>query len=247
VAGADQVAIVNATTANRYFPSHDAIGKSLLLTRGNIKTTIVGVVGDVRSRGPNGPVLDELFLPQSQSPAAAMSLVVRSAGPVAPLVTAVRQTVASIDRDLALSNISPMSDLLSAAVAQPRLTAQLTSVFGLVALLLSTIGIYGVLAYTVSQRTHEIALRLALGAVRGDVLRLVLGQGLGLVAIGIVVGSALALGAARVMTTLLVGTSARDPYTFGGVAILLVVVALLASYLPARRASRVDPIVALRR
>jgi len=175
-----------------------------------------------------------------------MTLVVRSTSNPQPLIAAVRQKTAEIDPDLPFSNVASMTEVVSASVAQPRLTTQFTGFFAALALLLTAVGIYGVLAYSVTQRIHEMGIRMALGASRGEILKLVVGQGMKLVLSGLALGLIVSLGVTRLLASLLFGTSARDPLTFAAVTLLLIVVALLAAYIPARRAAMVDPIVALR-
>ena len=246
IAGANPVVIINQTVAQKYFPGEDPLGKHLANSRDKIQMEIVGVVGDVKFTGLNTPYIPEMYLPQSQNPAATMTLVVRSSSNPLPLIAAVRQKTTEIDPDLPFSNIASMNEVVSASVAQPRLTTQFTGFFAALALLLTAVGIYGVLAYSVTQRTHEMGIRMALGASRTEILQLVVGQGMRLALSGLVLGLVVSLAVTRILTTLLFGTSARDPFTFAVVTLLLIVVALLAAYIPARRASRVDPIVALR-
>ena len=246
IAGVKPVVIINQTVAQKYFPAQDPIGKHLANSRDKIEMEIVGIVGDVKFTGLNTPYIPEMYMPQAQNSAATMTLVVRSTSNPQPLIAAVRQKTAEIDPDLPLSNIASMSEVVSASVAQPRLTAQFTGFFAGLALLLTAVGIYGVLAYSVTQRTHEMGIRMALGASRGEILKMVVGQGMKLVLSGLVLGLVVSLALTRLLTTLLFGTSARDPLTFAAVTLLLIVVALLAAYIPARRAAQVDPIVALR-
>jgi putative ABC transport system permease protein len=175
-----------------------------------------------------------------------MRLLVKSGADPAALTSAIREAVHSIDKDQPIFAIVTMKQLVSDSVATRRMTLVLLGLFSGLALILGAIGIYGVISYSVAQRTHEIGIRMALGAPRGDVFRLVVGQGLKLAGIGIAIGIVAAFGLARLMSSLLYGVSTTDFETFVGVAILLVFVALLACYVPARRAMRVDPIVALR-
>jgi putative ABC transport system permease protein len=175
-----------------------------------------------------------------------MTVLVRAATPPLSLIVPIRQILAQLEKDQPMAKIATMDELVGDSVARLRFTTLLLSCFAALALVLACIGIYGVMAYTVAQRTQEIGLRMALGAQRGDVLRLVVGQGFRLTAIGVTFGVGAALALARLMTTLLYGVSAADPLTFVGVAALLACVALLACYIPARRAMRVDPMVALR-
>jgi putative ABC transport system permease protein len=247
IAGAHAVALLSETAAAQLFPGQDPVGRQLLQSRGNIPTDIVGIVHDLRSRGLDNPPLPEMFLPQAQSPTQTMSVVVRSASDQAPLVAAIQQAMSQIDPDVPLADITPMSELASTAVAQPRLTAQLIGAFGALALLLAAIGIHGVLSFAVAQRTQEIGTRVALGATARDVVQLVVGQSVRMVALGAVLGSLASLEATKLISTLLIGTSARDPLTFGAVGILVLLAAMAATYLPARRAAKVDPIIALHR
>jgi putative ABC transport system permease protein len=246
IAGANPVVIINQFTAEHYFPNQNPIGRHLLQSRERVQLEIVGVIGNVKFAGLNTPVLDEMYLPQAQSPFAVMTLVVRSDSNPQPLVAAIRQKVLELDRDLPLSNVSSLTEVVSTSVAQPRLTAEFVGVFAVLALSLTSVGIYGVLAHFVTQRTHEIGIRMALGARHADVLKLVLAQGMRLVLIGLAVGFIASLGVMRLLTTLLVGTTASDPFTFACVSVLLFLVALVACYVPAWRAMRVDPLVALR-
>ena len=246
IAGVKPVVMINQTVAQKYFAAQDPIGKHLANSRDKIEMEIVGVVGDVRFTGLNTPYIPEMYMPQAQNPAATMMLVVRSTSSPQPLIAAIRQKTAEIDPDLPFSNVASMSDVVSASVAQPRLTTQFTGFFAALALLLTAVGIYGVLAYSVTQRIHEMGIRMALGASRGEILKLVVGQGMKLVLSGLVLGLVVSLGLTRLLASLLFGTSARDPLTFAAVTLLLIVVALLAAYIPARRAAMVDPIVALR-
>lgn len=245
------VAMINAMTAKRFFPNEDPIGKRFMFGHPSAKSepkwrTIVGVVGDTKLYGLANPARLEVYVPFRQGVRDSMTLVVRSGADPAALTSAIRDTVQSIDKDQPIFAISTMEDLVSNSVATRRLTLVLLGLFSGLALILGAIGIYGVISYSVAQRTHEIGIRMALGAPRGDVFRLVVGQGLKLAGIGIVIGIAAAFGLARLMASLLYGVSATDFGTFAGVTVLLVLVALLACYLPARRAMRVDPIVALR-
>jgi putative ABC transport system permease protein len=244
--GANRVVIINQMVANHYFPGQDPIGRHLAQSRGMIQTEIVGVVEDVKLNGLNAPSVEEMYLPQAQTPAATMWLVVRSGSNLQPLIAAVRQKVTEMDSSLPVADVNSMESVLSASVAQPRLTTQFTGIFAFLALLLTAGGIYGVLAYSVTQRTHELGIRMALGAQRGEILRLVIMQGMSLVLAGVGLGLAASLVLTRLLQTLLVGTSARDPLTYGGVILVLVIVTLAACYIPARRAMRVDPMVALR-
>lgn len=243
--------MINAMVARRFFPNEDPIGKRFMFGHPSAANppkwyTIVGVVGDTKLYGLANPARLEVYVPYRQNPRNGMGLLVRSTADPAALTSAIREAVHEIDKDQPIFAIVTMKQLVSDSVATRRITLVLLGLFSGLALILGAIGIYGVISYSVAQRTHEIGIRMALGAPRGDVFRLVVGQGLKLAGIGIAIGLVAAFGLARLMSSLLYGVSASDFETFAGVAILLVLVALLACYVPARRAMRIDPMVALR-
>ncbi|HEY6253265.1 MAG TPA: ABC transporter permease [Candidatus Angelobacter sp.] len=244
------VGMVNAMLAKQYFGKDDPIGKRFMLGHPNTDKKkwimIVGMVADTRLYGLAQPARLEIYLPYQQFPSNAMELLTRSAVDPATLTSAIRNVVASIDKNQPINNIATMDQLVSDDVSIRRITLILLGMFSGLALLLAAIGIYGVLSYAVALRTREIGIRLALGAQRADVLRLVIGQGVRLAVVGVTLGLLTALALTRLMSTLLFGVSANDPLTFASVAVVLTIVALTACYIPARRAMRVDPIIALR-
>ncbi len=208
---------------------------------------IVGVVGNVKHLALKNEDSPEMYLAQTQIPFSVMSLVVRtSVSDPAALTSAVWKELAAMDGSIPLTSIRVFDEYISRSLARPRFNALLLSIFAGVALLLTAIGIYGVMAYSVAQRTNEIGIRIALGAAKGSIFRLVVGQAMTLVAISVVIGVAGAFAATRLLSSLLFGVSAWDPVTFLSLVILVSVVAFLAAWLPARRAARVDPIIALR-
>ena len=246
------VAIVNETMAREYWPG-EAIGKRFKLGDPEDPRpwiTIVGVAGDVRQMGVDEPVKAEFYLPYRQIKDhqfyAPRDLVLRTAVDPVSLVAAVRNEIHAIDPDQPISNIRTMDEVLGEETAPRRLGMTLLTVFAALALLLAALGIYGVLAYFVVQHTPEIGVRLALGAARSDILALVLKKGMTLAVVGVGIGSGAAFALTRLMASLLFGMSATDPRTFALIALLLTGVALIACYLPARRATRVDPMIALR-
>jgi putative ABC transport system permease protein len=242
--------VVNEAFVRRHFPHEDPIGHRIL--RGSWwpgmpeSFEIVGVVRDEPFLGVGTPADAATYFAHAQFPMADMRVIVRASGDPAALAAAVRERVWRLDPNIPVEDVRTMRQLLGASVAEPRFNSALLSLFAAAALALAAVGIYGVLSYTVAQRTNEIGVRMALGAERGEVLRLVVGQGAGVALIGIALGITGAVGLARVLTALLYGVSAHDPLVYGGVAALLTAVSLLAAYLPARRASRIDPVVALR-
>ena len=244
---APNVCIVNDSFAKRLFPGESALGKILL--RGpdaEIKCEIVGVVGDVKVAGLNAPLPDELYVPFRQLARPVGNFVVRTDGDSAALQSTMRSALASLDSTVGLTLFTTMDAALSSSLSVQRITAWLTIGFAGVALLLSAVGLYAVIAFAVIQRTSEIGLRMALGAQREQVIRLILRSGLRLVALGVLLGLGVAAGAARLMVSLLYQVQPLDPLIYGGVAALFAIVATLACLLPALRASRIDPIVALR-
>ena len=245
-ANASAVTIVSQATARTFFGDEDPIGRTLTRSA-DLKTpfTIVGVVGDVRSTALNQES-PALYYPPAPRVAALMDVVVRTAVPPDAILPAVRQRVHALDGELALANVRTMEEWLSTSAAQPRLNGVLLTVFAGVALVIAIVGIYSVLAYAVTQRTREIGLRLALGATPRAVLRLILGQGMLVVAAGVAAGLAGGFALGETMSSLVFGVTVRDPATFAGVAVILAAVALAACAIPARRAARVDPMVALR-
>jgi putative ABC transport system permease protein len=245
-AGGQPVVIVNETTAKRYWPDQNAVGKHVANSRDMIQREVVGVVADVKFNTLSTASSEEMYLPLAQSPWPAMTLLVRWNGDSRSLVSAMRAKIAEVDPTLPVSGILSMEDVVSASVAQPRLIVQLVGVFAGLALLLSAIGIYGVMAYSVTQRKQELGIRVALGADPRDILRLVVGQGMKLALIGVVLGVLISLLLTRLLSSLLFGVHAIDPIAFAGSAVVLAVAAFAACYLPARRATRVDPIVVLR-
>jgi putative ABC transport system permease protein len=252
-AQAAPVIIVNETFARRYFPGTEALGQHITIEgeRGDKELPppreIVGIVGDVRHEGLDTESGPEYYVPYTQAPEAFMSLVVRSssANP-ASLAASVRDVIKQIDKDQYLPAIQPMTKLVAESVARRRFNTMLTGLFAVVALLLASIGIFGVLNYSVAQRTQEIGLRVALGAQTQDVLRLVLGQGVRLILAGVAIGLAASFALTRVLAGMLFSVTPTDPMTFVAVSFFLAGVALLACYIPARRATKVDPLVALR-
>ena len=239
--------IISQTFATQVFPNEDPIGKRLTIDFGQPWTgEIVGIVGAIRHAGLSIEPWREMYFAHAQNPSGGMNLVVRAAGDPMILASAIKSEVQALDKDLPLFNIRTMETVVSDTVAQPRFRALLLGIFAAVALILAAVGIYGVMSYYVTQRTHEIGIRMALGAQRRDVLRLVVGQGMTLAVIGVGIGLAAAFALTRWIATLLYQVRPTDPMTFTIISLLLAVVALLACYIPARRASKVDPMVALR-
>ena len=243
------VAIISETLARRYFPNQDPIGRQMRFgfsPNSNVPREIIGVVGDLRdaalSRKP-GPMM---YVPFAQAPLYGGEVVVRSSSSASSIAAGIRQTVHSIDKDLPVTDVESFPDAVGASIAQERFRTVMMSSFSGIALILTAVGIFGVISYSASQRTHEIGIRIALGAQQRNVLRLILGQGARLALLGLGIGAAAALPLTHLMAGLLYGVSGTDPLTFGTVGIVLFGVAVTACYIPARRAMRVDPMVALR-
>jgi len=236
--------VINETMARRYFPGEDPLGKVVRNPHG--KAEVVGIVGDVKHYGLDREPRAELFMPAYQQPLNGMALIVRTASDPKPFVDSIRREVLAIDAEQPIFDASTMVDIVSRSVFLPRISMVLLGAFAVSALLLAVVGIYGVVSYTVTQRTRELGVRMALGAGSGDTLRLVLRRSMLLVGGGTLAGLAASVGITRVMSGLLYQVSPLDPMVFAGVSSLLAAAGLLASLIPARRATRVDPIVALR-
>jgi predicted permease len=244
-----RTAIINATMSRRFWPGEDALAKRFKFayqTAADPWITVVGVVGDMHRGGVTRDPVSEIFLPLSQHPARGMDLVVRTSADPRGFAGAVRAAIRSADETAPVFNISTLEDALRDQLAPRRFQTLLLNLFACLAVILSAIGVYGLMHYSVTQRTHEIGVRMALGAQPLEVLRLVLGQGGRIALAGILIGVGGALSIGRVLSSLLFGVTPTDPVTFVVVTLLLCLVALAACYIPARRAIRVDPMVALR-
>jgi putative ABC transport system permease protein len=248
--GAKRVAIINDAAARRLWPDEEAIGKRIWLSMGwekNDFAEIVGVVGDVKYRNVEQAVEPDVYIPYQQTVEEAPSFVlIRTGGNPAAMVAGLRREVLALDKNVPIYDVKTLEERSRDATSRARFTTLLLGIFAAMALLLSGMGIYGVMSYTISKRTREIGIRMALGAQRIDVLKLVLSDGIALTIIGIVVGLMASLAVTRLLTSQLYGVEATDPATFAVVSLILAAVALAASYIPARRATRVDPMVALR-
>ena len=247
---APRVVVINDTFAKRFFPNGDAIGKRIRLGKLTLEfqwATIVGVVGDVRGFALDEPPPPTMYWPVAQiRQTPALAMVVRTQGDPASLTSAVRGAIAEIDPGQPIYDMQTLDRLVAKSLGQRRFTLTLMLLFGVIALVLSAVGIYGVMAFAVTQRTQEIGIRMALGARTIDVLRMILGSGMYLTGIGVIVGLAGAFAITRLMTSLLFGVSPTDAITFALVTTGLLLVSLLACYIPARRATKVDPLIALR-
>jgi len=251
------VAVIDASFARKYFPGQDPIGKRVNLGLLEMQPEIVGVVGHVEhwglgSRG-HEQVEPQIYMPVWQVPdrfwpllANGTQWVARASGAPGGIASGLREGQARVESTAVIYGVQPMEDIVANSIAKQRLTMILLSVFSALALVLSAVGIYGVISYLTGQRTREIGIRVALGASASDVLRMILGEGMRITLIGVAIGVAAALGLTRLITKIIYGVSASDPLTFSAVAVLLMAVALLACYIPARREMRVDPIIALR-
>jgi putative ABC transport system permease protein len=239
------VVIINQEMARRYWPDEDPIGKRLAVGNGPWRE-VVGVVGDVKQSGLDVETRPEMFWPYYQMGLPFATIVVRTKGDPKAMAAAVRGEMQAIDKDLPIYNVKTVEEIISESVAPRRLNMLLLGTFGGLALVLAAVGLYGVMSYSVAQRTREIGIRMALGADQGVVMRLVLSQGMALALIGVAVGVGASLLLTRLMSSLLYGVSATDPVTFAAISLMLVGVAGAASYVPARRAMKVDPMIALR-
>jgi putative ABC transport system permease protein len=249
VANSTPVMIINETAAKQLFRDADPIGKhigGLFGSENDPQPEVVGVVGDVRHNGLSQPASLDGYAPVAQQPWSYFCITLRVQGDPAALVTAVRKEVLAVDPDMPVYGVRTMDQVMGETLAQRRVTLILTGAFAGMALLLAAIGIYGVMSYGVTQRWHEIGVRVALGAQRGDIIRLIITEGMFLAVIGVLLGVVGALGVTRFLAGLLFGVEPADPLTFAAVMALLALVALAACYVPARRATRVDPMVALR-
>jgi putative ABC transport system permease protein len=242
---APEVVIINQDMVRRYWPDEDPIGKRLAVGNGPWRT-VVGVVGDVKQAGLDIETRPEMFWPYYQLPLSFSTFVVRTSGDPEAMTSGVRRAMQDIDEALPLYDIKPVNEVISESVAPRRFNMLLLSIFAGLALVLAAVGLYGVISYSVSQRTHEIGIRMALGASHKSVLRLVVGQGMILALIGVGIGVIASFFLTKFMATLLFGVSATDPLTFVGISVLLTGVSIVASFIPARRAMKVDPMVALR-
>jgi len=248
VEGGPQVAVIGEGVARRLWPNQDPIGKRFTFLADSVFTAVVGVVTDVRNNPNIGddPLSPVIYVPFSRWPRRTMNVVVRTESEPVAAAPAIQRAIAGLDASLAAGDVRPLEREVFGSLAPQRVTAQMLAVFAGIATLLAVVGIYGVMSYTVSQRTHEIGVRIALGARRADVLRHVLRQATVLVAIGVILGLGGAFAMSRGLTTLLYDVAPTDPATYLAVTVLLAATALVGAWLPARRASRVDPMVALR-
>src|SRR5262245_550653 len=238
--------IINQAAARRYWSNEDPIGRRVHLGRQETWLTVIGVVGNVRESGLQLEPEPGIYVPYAHLPVPSLTLAIRTAADPLSIVSDVRRQIRDVDPDQAVSQIATLEQLVATAIAQPRFNASLLFLFAAVALILAAVGIYGVMAHVVGQRTREIGLRLALGAQTADVFRLILGQGMKPALIGVLIGFGGGLALTRLIENLLFGVSATDLLTFTAIALLLTVVALLACYVPAWKATKVDPMVALR-
>jgi len=239
--------VINETMARRYFPNENPIGKRISLgSPGPPWLTIVGVVKDTPQRGLESEAGPDWYLPYSRRPIHSAYLLLRTSGDRMSLASAVRKQISAIDKDQPVSAIKTLNEVIASTTAPRRFNTLLLAIFAAVALTLAATGIYSVISYSVTQRTQEVGIRMALGAQSGDVIRLILKQGMVLTLAGIAAGATGAIAASRVMSGLLYGVTGTDPTTFAAISLLLTIVALLACYLPARRAARVDPLAALK-
>jgi len=255
VKGTPPVAVINQSFVKRFMADKDPIGQRLLIQDiipgqpqlgAEIPWEIVGVIADERTSTLEGTVRPGVYVPIEQSPSTSVNVVVRSAIEPGSLSRAITEAVHEIERSQVVSDVRTLDQMKSTSVASTRLRTTLLAVFAALALLLSAIGIYGVISYTVAQRTHELGVRAALGASATALIGMVVRNGMTLTLIGLILGFAGAIGLTRLLGTLLFGVGPRDPITLGGSAAILAVVALLACLVPARRAARMDPLAALR-
>ncbi len=247
--GALMVCLVNETFARRFWPNEDPLGRRVKIGGAQSTApwlTIVGVVAHVKHYGLSAQGREFIYFPYTQTPARQMFLAVRTEGDPSNLIGSVRNEIASMDPDQPVADIRNMEQIVYGSVAQPRFNTLMLGIFAVVALILAAVGVYGVMNYSVAQQTHEIGIRMALGAQQNHILAMVIQQGFVLVGIGVAIGLAGAFVITQFMSSMLYGVKAMDPTTFVGVAIILALVALVASYIPARRATRVDPMIALR-
>jgi putative ABC transport system permease protein len=250
VQGAPEVAVINKTMALTFWPGQNAVGRRIRTGGSKDWATVIGVVDDVKNAGLDRPAGTELYLPyrqpQGQGSSSMYVIAMAKGGDSRGLTGAVREQLSEIDASIPLSDVRFMEDVLSRAQARPRFLTLLLSLFSGVALAIATVGIYGVVSFSVARRTKEFGLRMVLGAQGGDVLGLVMKQGAQMILIGVAAGLATALALTRLMASLLFGVTTTDPMTFVSVSLVLLAVALAACYLPARRATRVDPMRTLR-
>jgi putative ABC transport system permease protein len=240
------VALINESMAKEYWPNDDPIGKHVAIGE-NDRLTIVGIVGNVKEHSLDRAAAPEMYRPYYQTPwIVSLTVMVRAKYDPAALASSLRAVVWSVDKDVPVSDVEHLTNVVSKSIAGPRSTTLLIMAFAAIAMLLGVVGVYGVIAYSVSQRTHEIGIRMSLGAQRGDVLRLVMREGLGLTLAGVAAGLLGSFAVTRLLSTLLFGVSTTDTEVFVSVALLLTFVALFAGYVPARRAMKVEPMVALR-
>ena len=236
--------IINQEAVRRFWPDESPIGQRI--TFDNRTRTVVGVVGDVKQSGLDIETRPEMFSPYYQVTVPFGTILVRTKSDAAAMTSTVRSAMQEIDRDLPLYGIKTVNDVINESVAPQRLNMLLLGIFGGLALVLAAVGLYGVISYSVSQRTREIGIRVALGASHKSVLRLVVGQGVILSVIGVVIGIVVSFFLTKLMTSLLFGVSPTDPITFGAISALLIGVSVVSSLIPALRAIKVDPMIALR-
>jgi predicted lysophospholipase L1 biosynthesis ABC-type transport system permease subunit len=247
--------------AKKYWPKEDPVGQVIMIGKGlgpqfnDPPRQIIGIVGNVRETGVDDGDVAVMYIPQSQVPEGLTQLAnsalptawcIRSAADPNSLRTSVQKEFQAVDGQMPISNVRPMEEVIAQGVSRQHFNMLLLSIFAAIALILAAIGIYGVMSYAVEQQTQELGIRMALGADRGQVLKLILRQGMTPAGIGVVVGVAIAFAITRVLASLLYGVKASDPATFVAVAVLLTAIALFATYIPARRAMGVDPVIALR-
>ncbi|MEP6821888.1 MAG: FtsX-like permease family protein, partial [Chthoniobacterales bacterium] len=244
-----RVAIINETLARQFFPNEDPIGRRMNITTEDkdVWREIVGIVGDIKQYGADKATSAQAYEPFAQNPFfSSINVVVRTSASSAALLGALRPAVYAVDKDQPIGTIRPLEEIVSDSISRQRFAMVLLTVFSVVALVIAAVGIYGVMAYSVAQRTGEFGIRMALGAQQRDVLRLVLVQGGKLIGLGLLIGLVATLAASRALGSILYNTSAQDPLTLGAITLLLAVVALAACLLPASRATKVNPIEALR-